>query len=255
MPLIPMQPNDGPAVTGSSTVPVDGGWTDGVGWVGDRATAPKAPWETPIGAVAQVSLRYTLFAVVPAVLLLSAVFSRTQDGAAHLLASVAVASLFVAFVALRVGWCLGCDQGMLDHANVIAFQATRAAAVGRWFAARRMAFKLPRQPRGEGYLYVVEFSTGTVKVGQTEDPKRRLGTHRAEAGAFGVSVTNYWISPSHLNFRANETRLINRCVEVSHRSRKEYFHAVTYARAVEFAGALSYHSKNTSQTSVEGVWA
>lgn len=125
----------------------------------------------------------------------------------------------------------------------------------RLLATRKMAFKLPRQPKNEGYLYVVGFDTGTVKVGHTEDPKRRLGQHRGEAEAFGVHVTNYWISPSHIDFRGNETRLINACARVSRRTRKEYFHEVGYERAVQFASALTYFSTDTEQTSVSGVWA
>lgn len=189
----------------------------------------------------------------------------------------ALAASVALFCAYRLGMTKGrwhgynqatwhCAEVAVDHSTEAAQLseeaarraeelARRAEEDARVIAGRRMAFKLPRQPHGEGYLYVVEFGTGTVKVGQTEDPQKRLATHRGEAQAFGVHIVNYWISPSHLNFRANETRLINRCVEVSHRSRKEYFHAVAYDRAVEFAGALTYHSKDTSQTSVEGVWA
>jgi hypothetical protein len=37
MPLIPLQPDDGPAVSGTPTVPVDGGWADGV-WAGGHNT-------------------------------------------------------------------------------------------------------------------------------------------------------------------------------------------------------------------------
>lgn len=121
--------------------------------------------------------------------------------------------------------------------------------------SRRMAFRLPPKPRGEGYLYVVEFSTGTVKVGMTEDAKRRMSQHAWEAQAFGVHITNYWISPSHKDFRANEARLISHCARTSRRTRKEYFHAIAYIDAVQFAAGLTYRTKNVDQTSIEGMWA
>lgn len=141
-------------------------------------------------------------------------------------------------------------QAELDQAR-LSSQATFNDLIKN----RKMAFKLPRQPKGEGYLYVVEFSTGYVKVGYTEDPKTRLGNHRNEAAAFGVHVTNYWISVPHSNFQANERRLINQCEKVSPRTRKEYFHTVGYARAVEFASSLTCFSADTSHTSVEGLWS
>ncbi|WP_250029857.1 GIY-YIG nuclease family protein [Paractinoplanes maris] len=172
------------------------------------------------------------------------------------------------------GWIYGYNQAVwhcaevrVDQSDAVAeaqraeadlAQAKRAeqAEHERHLATRRVAFKLARQPRNEGYLYVLEFSTGSIKVGLTEDPKRRLGQHLGEARAFGVYITNYWISPSCHNFVSNETRLINACGRVSkQRSRKEYFHDVPYATAVGFANELTYFSKNTEQASVEGVWA
>ncbi|MGX6604861.1 hypothetical protein ACWKSP_22435, partial [Micromonosporaceae bacterium Da 78-11] len=246
-PEILAQPDNGPTSPGTPTVPAGHGWLQAA--LDAVHGSGKEPWQTPVGAVAQLSLHNAAFAVVPAALFVSAVFSRTHDGAVRLLACVVVSGLFVAFMALRIGWCIGTDQGVLDHAQVVSFQARSAAVAERQAATRRMAIKLRRQPVGEGYLYVMEFSTGTVKVGQTEDPKVRLATHRREADAFGVYVVNYWISPSHMNFRDNEIRLINQCAKVSHRSRKEYFHAVGYEQAVAFANALTYYSKNLEQVS------
>lgn len=165
-------------------------------------------------------------------------------------------------LAVRAGWRYGYEQALWHSAEVGVFLSRKTAEAGkaasdalRARSKRQMAFELPTQPTGEGYLYVVGFSTDTVKVGQTEDPRRRLGTHRAEAAAFGVHITDYWISPSHINFRANETRLINACQRVSRRSRNEYFHEVGYDRAVQFASTLTCYSDNLAQTSVEGVWA
>ncbi len=175
--------------------------------------------------------------------------------------------LAVAGFCVKDGWRHGynhalwhCAETSLYNTQDAAKQddAARQAALQEQAAkrGRRMAFKLPRQPRNEGYLYVLEFSTGSIKVGMTEDPRRRLGQHLGEARAFGVYITNHWISPSCHNFKGNETRLINACGRVSkQRSRKEYFHDVAYAKAVGFANELTYFSANDEQTSVEGVWA
>ncbi len=173
----------------------------------------------------------------------------------------------VAYLGLHAGWRRGYHYALWHCAEVHADHALKQAdqrdqqeqneiAMLRHQATRRLGFKLPRPPRREGYLYVIEFSTGSVKVGLTEDPKRRLGEHLGEARAFGVHITNYWISPSCHNFKGNETRLINACTRISkQRSRKEYFHDVPYKTAGGFANDLTYFSKNTDQTSVEGVWS
>lgn len=122
-------------------------------------------------------------------------------------------------------------------------------------ASRRMAVDYIRGPVGEGYIYVIAFTTGVVKVGQTEDPKRRLGEHQSEAMAYGVGATNYWISPPHRNFKNNETHLIKLCAKVSKRSRREYYHEVGYERAVDFAWTLTFDSEGPDQPAVECGWS
>jgi hypothetical protein len=111
-------------------------------------------------------------------------------------------------------------------------------------------FQNPPGVAGEGYIYVVEFTTGTVKVGQTEDPRQRLTTHQIEAGVFGVGVAAYWISPAHRNFKVNETLLIAECRKVSRRSRREYYHELGYDAAVDFALGLEFDSQITSRSQV-----
>lgn len=96
---------------------------------------------------------------------------------------------------------------------------------------------------GIGYLYVIEFSTGVIKVGQTRDPQRRLGEHRRSAGAFGVSITQFWLSPPHANYLETEAALIIDCAEFSPYSKREYFHAINWSEAVEDAFALTRRRK------------
>jgi hypothetical protein len=96
---------------------------------------------------------------------------------------------------------------------------------------------LPALP-GEGYLYAIEFDTGVVKVGQTVNPRRRLGEHAREAGAFGTVITDYWISEPHAHYLDNETALISFCRDRAPVVRREYFHGIPIDDAVDFALGL-----------------
>jgi predicted GIY-YIG superfamily endonuclease len=146
------------------------------------------------------------------------------------------------------------DMGELISANyreMYELGRDHELQFGRTCAEYRMPVDNPPGLAGEGFLYVIAFTTGTVKVGQTEDPRQRLNTHQAEAAVFGVGATAYWISQSHSNFKTNETLLIEQCRKVSGRSRREYYHEIGYERAVQFALALDYYSQITNGISVE----
>lgn len=91
---------------------------------------------------------------------------------------------------------------------------------------------------GKGYLYVLQFSTGSIKVGQTVDLQRRLADHRRDAHAFNVAITDYWVSPAHQGYLANERLLIAFCGHVSRRAKSEYFHGIDLATVREFAAGL-----------------
>ena len=58
-----------------------------------------------------------------------------------------------------------------------------------------------------GYVYVMAFSNGTVKVGQTQNAGRRLSSHKSSARCFGLAVTGEWVSPLHAEWHANERAL------------------------------------------------
>lgn len=143
------------------------------------------------------------------------------------------------------------ELGRQHQAEIDQIHKETAAEIARIRARVRMPVRNPPALLGEGFLYVIAFTTGTVKVGQTEDPQQRLNTHQAEAAAFGVGATAYWISPAHSNFITNETLLIEQCRTVSRRSRREYFHEVGYERAVQFALDLDYQSQITNQVCAE----
>lgn len=69
-----------------------------------------------------------------------------------------------------------------------------------------------RQKR-ERYVYVIEFRSGTVKVGQTGDASRRLAEHIKSATIHCDKVTRSWFSEPHLDYRENEGRLLDYCME------------------------------------------
>lgn len=100
----------------------------------------------------------------------------------------------------------------------------------KWIDRRYAA--LPPAVPGKGYLYAVEFSTGVVKVGQTTDPRARLGAHRSHADAYGVAVANFWLSAAHRDYILSETRLIKECRKLGSRERREYFHGIEFAPIV-----------------------
>lgn len=89
-----------------------------------------------------------------------------------------------------------------------------------------------------GYLYVIAFSTGTVKVGKTKRPEKRFGEHEREAAAFGGTITERWLSAAHDGYATNEGRLIDACATEGTQIRREYFSGLPFARAKEIAESL-----------------
>jgi hypothetical protein len=78
-----------------------------------------------------------------------------------------------------------------------------------YWTAWHEAGELPEKASGDaGYLYVVEFSTGVLKVGKTVTPRTRIRAHIHGAAPYGVQVTNMWVSEEHENADATEIQLI-----------------------------------------------
>lgn len=93
----------------------------------------------------------------------------------------------------------------------------------------------------ERYIYVVEFTSGSVKVGQTGNPNKRIGQHSMAAQAHGHSASRTWVSGPHIEYVANEAALIAFCEErwsvaVGH----ETFEAADFASILEYAQGLPY---------------
>lgn len=109
---------------------------------------------------------------------------------------------------------------------------------------------LPALP-GEGFVYVITFSTGVVKVGQTIDLRRRFAEHRRDAEAYNVVITNYWVSCAHVNYLDNEIELIGFCDGFGARAKREYFHDINFDVVVRFAVGLTYSASVPTVTEVD----
>jgi hypothetical protein len=101
---------------------------------------------------------------------------------------------------------------------------------------------VPRDAENGGYLYAVAFDNGVVKVGRTLNPRGRLTNHRSGGRVFGAELTDWWVSPRHDCWEANEGTLI----ELAHQlggiptGGAEYFTGIDYDQLVEKAQALNF---------------
>lgn len=88
-----------------------------------------------------------------------------------------------------------------------------------------------------GYLYVLEFSSGAVKVGHTTDPAARAKTLHLDCAKYGLHITRWWLSPRHTNHADNERALLHAARGLGDQLATEYFHCDFHA-AVEAASTL-----------------
>jgi hypothetical protein len=103
--------------------------------------------------------------------------------------------------------------------------------------------KLVRGYREEGFIYVIEFSFGVIKVGQTKNARSRARQHLAQARNFGGHITRLWMSEAHPDWGENEGRLIAACRQVGEWTSYEYFSNLDYDSVVAYAVELAERSK------------
>lgn len=107
-------------------------------------------------------------------------------------------------------------------------------------SARQRAFGSNKRTRAVGHVYVLEFASGSVKVGKTGDPSKRLGTHAKVAAAHGDEIVRRWVSPGFGDFHAAETTLIRFCSERGESAgRAEFFRGVAWSEVVEYAETIT----------------
>ena len=92
-----------------------------------------------------------------------------------------------------------------------------------------------------GYVYVIAFDDGTLKVGRSQDAEVRLRTHGQTAKGFGLSVTGKWSSPEHVGWVENEAALKALAEELGGVCRgDEWFTGVDFGELVAKAASLKF---------------
>lgn len=105
---------------------------------------------------------------------------------------------------------------------------------------------LPGKARFGGYVYVIEFDNGTIKVGCTSNPQSRVSAHVRSAASFGIVLTRQWVSPLHEGHQETEKQLISLAEQFGSVSGgTEYFTGVDFTKLIERAEKLSFPSVDT----------
>jgi hypothetical protein len=96
--------------------------------------------------------------------------------------------------------------------------------------------------QNSGFVYVIRYSTGLLKVGQTKDLDNRFKQHRDNAIRQCQDIIESWGSPRHTSFAANEDSLISFCLKryglPIHG--KETFEGADFADVVTYAESLHF---------------
>jgi hypothetical protein len=150
-----------------------------------------------------------------------------------LAAGAMMATVGLAVALTSLGASTGYREASADVVRVINKRHREAAELVGWTG-------LPVAPAGWGYLYVLQFGSGTIKVGRTADPGDRLRGHRSRSRAYGVVIARAWISTAHPDHEATEADLINYAVRKSAgRVRREFFYGADFDALVSFATDLA----------------
>lgn len=94
-----------------------------------------------------------------------------------------------------------------------------------------------------GYLYVVEFSTGVVKVGKSKQRGKRISDHSTIAHKMGIAVVRIWESHEVTRVDIRERTLITLCrtkgLPRTNGEFAEYFSNLDFDVAVSVGDAVS----------------
>jgi hypothetical protein len=91
-----------------------------------------------------------------------------------------------------------------------------------------------------GHVYVIQFSTGVVKVGKAVNPESRIGDHRHNAAVHNISITDGFVSVAHPGHSKTERELIKFCAHHGTRTAagNEYFTGIDFEAACSFADEI-----------------
>ncbi len=95
----------------------------------------------------------------------------------------------------------------------------------------------PPGTEGRGYLYVLQFSNGLIKIGRSANPRSRITTHITTAFAFGAELINAWVSEMHSGYGDSESRLLAsiRAEAMGTQVALEYFDGADFSHVVALA--------------------
>lgn len=100
-------------------------------------------------------------------------------------------------------------------------------------------------------LYVIAFTSGTLKVGRAVNVGTRLQDHIRDAAVHGHDVTASWTSELHSNFRETEQSLIDFCSSRWTPLAREYFRDADYDEVVAFAKGIAYDPSEVTENSAK----
>lgn len=93
----------------------------------------------------------------------------------------------------------------------------------------------------DGYAYVLEFSNGIIKVGQTMAPRLRCRQHEIKAQAVGVTLAQTWVSPLHRQYDKTEKALISAATSMGQLAQgAEYFVGCDFDALVQEASSWEF---------------
>jgi predicted GIY-YIG superfamily endonuclease len=96
-------------------------------------------------------------------------------------------------------------------------------------------------PNKCGWLYVVAFSDGVIKVGRTSAAQERIKRHDWDAAKRGAKVVRWWISVKHSNLSQTESVLKQCCSRHwALFAGDEYFADADFDTAVTYAMFFTY---------------
>jgi hypothetical protein len=84
-----------------------------------------------------------------------------------------------------------------------------------------------------GYIYVIGFANGIVKVGKTRNFATRLKQHQSTIGR-AVSIDNLWSSPLHFNYGESERLLIGFIGSKTEFKKTNVNQVIDFAKSINF---------------------
>lgn len=130
----------------------------------------------------------------------------------------------------------------------------RLAADRRRELAGRLIPLARRGRIGGGYVYVIEFYSGMIKVGKSVQPDTRILHHAERAELHGDGVTRFWVSQRHRGFEKTELALIRFCkLHGEPWCGNEYFREVSPEAARDAARAAIDDSANAVEAWTRGA--